>query len=115
MGRPGEAIEAYLKAGQVALGHLGRLYALTGRRAEARELLTVSTRRPLEETGHNGVAIAVIHTGLGEPAKAMEWLEKTHRDGVRLPFSLRVAPQWDSLRTSREFDAFLKRNDVAGT
>ena len=114
LGRTDEAIEAYQKAGQVAFGHLGRAYALAGRRSAARELLTTLTRRPVEEIGHNGVSIAYIYTGLGEPAKAMEWLEKAHRAGVRLPFSLRVAPQWAPLRTSRTFGEFLKKTRVAG-
>jgi DNA-binding winged helix-turn-helix (wHTH) protein/tetratricopeptide (TPR) repeat protein len=115
MGRHDEAIAAYLKAGQVALGHLGRAYAVTGRRAEAESVLTALTRRPVDETGHNGVAIAFILTGLGDHAQAIAWLEKTHRDGVRLPFSLRVAPQWKALRDSRSFDSFLKKNEVAGS
>jgi hypothetical protein len=60
------------------------------------------------------VAIAYVYTGLGETAKAIEWLEKAHREGVRLPFTLRVTPQWEQLRASGEFDDFLKRNRVAG-
>ena len=103
-----------MKAGHKAWGLLGRVDALMGRRSAAHELLTALTRRLVDETGHNGVAIAYIYTGLGEPAKAMEWLEKAHQDGVRLPFSLRVAPQWDALRTGRAFDEFLKKNHVAG-
>jgi DNA-binding winged helix-turn-helix (wHTH) protein/tetratricopeptide (TPR) repeat protein len=114
LGRRDDAIEAYLKAGQVAFGHLGRAYALAGRRDAAREILSALTRRPIDELGHNGVSVAYIYTGLGEPEKALEWLEKAHRDGVRLPFSLRVAPQWEPLRTSRGFDAFLKKTRVAG-
>jgi tetratricopeptide (TPR) repeat protein len=115
MGNLDGAIDAYLKAGQVALGHLGRAYALVGRRDAARSLLAVLEQRPVEDLGHNGVSVAYIYTGLGEPEKAMEWLAKAHREGVRLPFSLRVAPQWDSLRASRGFDDFLKTNRVAGT
>ena len=90
MGKREEAIEAYLKAGNVASGQLGRVYALMGRRSAAREILATLTRRSGEGLGHNGVAIAYVYTGLGEPEKAMEWLEKAHRDGVRLPFTLRV-------------------------
>jgi serine/threonine-protein kinase len=114
MGKREEAIEAYLKAGNVASGHLGRVYALMGRRSAAHEILASLTRRSGEELGHNGVAIAYVYTGLGEPAKAMEWLEKAHREGVRLPFTLRVTPQWEQLRASAAFDDFLKRNRVAG-
>ena len=61
----------------------GAPYALTGRRAEARELLEALMRQPVDGTAHNGVAIAFILTGLGEHEKAMEWLERTQRDGVR--------------------------------
>ena len=114
LGKREEAIEAYLKAGNVAAGHLGRVYALLGRRSAAREILATLTRRSGEELGHNGVAIAYVYTGLGEPEKAMEWLEKAHRDGVRLPFTLRVTPQWEQLRASAAFEDFLKRNRVAG-
>ena len=114
MGKREEAIEAYLKAGNVASGQLGRVYALMGRRSAAREILATLTRRSGEGLGHNGVAIAYVYTGLGEPAKAMESLEKAHRDGVRLPFTLRVTPQWEQLRASAAFEDFLKRNRVAG-
>lgn len=114
MGKREEAIQAYLKAGNVAAGQLGRAYALTGRRSAAREILAALTRRSGEGLGHNGVAIAYVYTGLGETAKAIEWLEKAHREGVRLPFTLRVTPQWEQLRASGEFDDFLKRNRVAG-
>ena len=115
VGRQDEAIAAYLKAGQVALGHLGRAYAVAGRQAEARQLVEALIRQPVDGTNHNGVAIAFILTGLGETAEAMEWLERTRRDGVRLPFSLRIAPQWDALRANRSFTALLKKNDVAGS
>ena len=45
MGKREEAIEAYLKAGNVASGHLGRVYALMGRRSAAHEILATLTRR----------------------------------------------------------------------
>ena len=40
--------------------------------------------------------------------------KEAHRDGVRLPFTLRVTPQWEQLRASAAFEDFLKRNRVAG-
>jgi len=107
-GRMDEAIAAYLKAGQVALGHLGRAYALSGRRAEARELLDALIRQPVDGTGHNGVAIAFILTGLGEHAKATEWLERLRDEGVRLPFSVGVEAQWDRVRASSSFEPLVK-------
>jgi DNA-binding winged helix-turn-helix (wHTH) protein/tetratricopeptide (TPR) repeat protein len=114
IGKRDDAIEAYLKAGRLGLGHLGHLYAVAGRYDEAREILTVLTRQPLEEAGHNGVAIAFVYAGLGETDKAMQWLERAHRAGVRLPFALRVAPQWADFRAKREFREFLKTASVPG-
>jgi sugar/nucleoside kinase (ribokinase family) len=98
----------------LGLGHLGHLYAVAGRYDEAREILTMLTRQPLEEAGLNGVAIASVYAGLGEPDKAMQWLERAHRAGVRLPFALRVAPQWADFRARREFREFLKTASVPG-
>jgi len=109
LGKEEDAIAAYLKAGQVALGHLGRAYVITGRPSEARKLLDSLIKEPFDGTTHNGAAIAFIYTALGEPKKAAEWLEKTQRDGVRLPFSLEVAPQWESLRESPSFDQLKKK------
>ena len=114
MGKEDEAIAAYLKAGQVALGHLGRAYVASGRTAEARKLLDTLIKEPFDGTTHNGAAIAFILTALGEHAKAAEWLEKTQRDGVRLPFSLEVAPEWEPLRESRSFEQLKKKPDGGG-
>ena len=114
MGKEEDAIAAYLKAGQVALGHLGRAYVVTGRPAEARKLLDTLIKEPFDATTHNGAAIAFIYTALGEPAKAAAWLEKTQRDGVRLPFSLEVAPQWQPLRESPSFHQLKKKPVVGG-
>ena len=112
LGRRDEAIVAYLKAGSVALGNLGQAYALAGRRDEARQLLTVLTQHTDGDPGHKGVAIAYIYAGLGETGAAMEWLERARQAGRRLPVTLRVAPQWQPLRASSAFNAFLNRNHV---
>ena len=66
-------------------------------------------KEPFDGTTHNGAAIAFILTALGEHAKAAEWLEKTQRDGVRLPFSLEVAPEWQPLRESGSFNQLKKK------
>ena len=114
LGREEEAVEAYRRAGSVALGHLGRAYALVGNRAAAHEILSILRGRPIEELGHNGLAMAYVYTGLGDSAAAMESLEQANQDGVRLPFSLRLAPQWEQLRASRQFTDFLNTGRVAG-
>lgn len=114
LGRRDEAIVAYLKAGSVALGHLGQAYARAGRPAEARALLATLTQGAGSDPNHKGVAIAYIYAGLGDSAAAMEWLEKARQAGRRLPVSLRVAPQWEPLRASSAFPDLLRKHNVGG-
>ncbi|MBI4484753.1 MAG: winged helix-turn-helix domain-containing protein [Acidobacteria bacterium] len=112
MGKREEAIAAYRQAGRPAFGQLGRLYALMGRRSEARAIINELTQG--EDAARNGVAVAYVQLGLGEPLAALHWLEKAHQAGHQLPFSLRVSPQWAALRASAAFGEFLKKNPVNG-
>ena len=113
MGRHEEALDAYVKAGSPALGHLGRSYALLGRRDEAHQVIN-SIIRQTPDPGRAGVSIAYVHTGLGDAAAAMDWLARAHKAGRRLPFNIRVAPQWEVLRQSAAFDRFVKEHTIAG-
>jgi DNA-binding winged helix-turn-helix (wHTH) protein/tetratricopeptide (TPR) repeat protein len=110
IGQESAAIQAYQWAGRVALGHLGRAYALTGRTDAARDILAALTERP----SGTGLAVAYIHTGLGERAQAFQWLRRTRADGARLPFGLRVAPEWAPLRGERQFRELLRAGDIDG-
>ena len=61
------------------LSDLGYVYAVCGRRADARKII--------EELGHQAARrpvsshyIACIYAGLGEKGLAMEWLEKAYQE-----------------------------------
>ena len=100
-------------AGRYALGDLGRAYALLGRRDDAHKVIATLVRQA-EEPGLAGVPVALVHTGLGDAGSAMEWLARASRDGRRLPFHIRVLPQWDVVRSSPDFDEFQKEYVIAG-
>jgi tetratricopeptide (TPR) repeat protein len=86
----------------------GYLLATMGRDREARDVL-----RTLEQESNGqyvpSTAVALVYAGLGEGARAFEWLEKAHaaRD-VQLVF-LPVDPRWDAYRDDPRFVALLAR------
>ncbi len=90
------------------LGMLGHAYAAAGQTAEARKVLDdlhgLAKKRYVLPYG-----FALIHTGLGENEKALEWLERAYqdRDGW-MPF-LQVEPRLDPLRSDPRFQDLLRR------
>lgn len=117
-GRLDEAIVAAEKAKElsggnaVMLGWLGRVYGLAGRAAEARQLLG-----ELEVRCRSGYvppsAIAMIHRGLGDLEKGLEWWKKgiEEHDQVLLT-SLRTEPSYDDLRSHPAYQALLREMNL---
>ena len=98
-----------LSAGEPgALGALGHAYAISGKRAEAlkalAELKELSKRRYVAPYD-----LALIYTGLGEKAQALEWLEKAYEDHSQRLTWIKVWPQFDSLRREPRFQNLLRR------
>jgi TolB-like protein/DNA-binding winged helix-turn-helix (wHTH) protein/Flp pilus assembly protein TadD len=93
-----------------AIWKLGYAYGVTGRKAEALQVLDrlnqLSKRRyvPAE-------AIACIYVGLGERGMAFEWLEKGYEArSIGLGgIDLKVNPVFDSLRSDPRFADILRR------
>jgi len=113
LGKYPEAITSFEKAiqysgnreGKPALAHA---YALAGRTAEARKLLT-----DIKED-HSGRYIASpmvarVHLGLGEMDQAMEWLEKGFEERSYWMSFLKVDPVWDPLRKDPRFRSLLEK------
>jgi len=95
------------------LGALGQTYALASRPADARRLLEELS----ELTKRRHVAsscFALIHLGLGEKERALEWLENgcQNREGPMV--ALRVHPAYDDLRGEPRFQTLLRRIGLAG-
>lgn len=89
------------------LSMIGHLHGLRGQRAEAEQianqLISLSKERYIPPT-----KIALVFAGMGDHAKAIEWLEKGCADrDVGMTF-LNVNPRWDRLRGEPGFAAIEK-------
>lgn len=96
-----------------AIANCAYTYAVLGRRADAQKLLgelnEVSSERFVPAD-----AMAQVYTGLGEKAKAFEWLEKGYeRHSLGLGgVALKVDPVWDPLRGDPRFAELLRRTNL---
>ncbi len=90
------------------LSELGRAYALSGQKGEARKALD-----QLEEQwkrDHVGAYnIATIYAALGENGQAFAWLDKAYADRSFLFTFLKVDPELDSLRSDPRFQDLVRR------
>jgi TolB-like protein/DNA-binding winged helix-turn-helix (wHTH) protein/Tfp pilus assembly protein PilF len=85
-----------------AIAALARTYAVSGRTAEARNLLD----QLMEQSKKRYVSpfyMAIVYAGLGENDKAMSWVEKAYGDRSNAIIFLKVDPQLDTLRDSPRF------------
>lgn len=109
-----EAIAAHSTARDIsdgnhlAVGGLGYTLAIAGRRDEAiealRELERLSARVYVSP-----YTIALIHTGLGDYDRALEWLWKAYENRDVWLVWLRVNPGFDALHTDARFAELLRR------
>jgi TolB-like protein/Tfp pilus assembly protein PilF len=85
---------------------LGRLYARTGRRREALEIIRTIEADP--NTSGSAFALAVIYSALGDRDRAIAALEKGVQTRSLLPFVF-TDPQLDRLRSDPRFQQMLRR------
>jgi TolB-like protein/Tfp pilus assembly protein PilF len=88
---------------------LGHLYAKIGRKDEARQILQ-RLRDSAKERYVTPYVFAMIHLGLGEKDRAIDFLEKTYedRDGYSIAF-IKVDPFLDPLRGDPRFEALVQK------
>ena len=87
-----------------ALADLGYVYARAGRATDAHKVITELTNRSAREYV-SPYALALVHAGLGENGRALEWLERAGEErSPRLVF-LSVEPAFDGLRGDPRFAA----------
>jgi TolB-like protein/DNA-binding winged helix-turn-helix (wHTH) protein/Flp pilus assembly protein TadD len=93
-----------------AIANCAYTYAVLGRRANAQKLLG-ELNEISSEKFVPADAMAQVYTGLGEKAKAFEWLEKGYeRHSLGLGgVGLKVDPVWDPLRSDLRFADLLRR------
>src|SRR5262249_36504839 len=113
----GQAIDMLSKGRALAgdlpiiLGALGQAYALDGRKAEARSILT-KLEWMARERYVLSRSFALIYCGLGEKERALDWLERGC-ERAELPIAaIGVHPAYDTLRAEPRFKALIKRVGV---
>jgi len=109
-GKFSEALAALDQVRTVPTGALrAQLLAAAGDRVAARKLLAdVENRFPAEAVPRGGLALA--HLALGDKDAAFLWLERgvEERDQT-VTTGLKVAPQWDQIRSDPRYHTLLKR------
>jgi TolB-like protein/predicted Zn-dependent protease len=113
-GKTAEAIEQYEKAAAItddpiALGLLGHLYAMVGRKDEARKIL--GQLRELRTQRYTAAyTLALVALGLGDRNEALDWLEQSYRerDGNYIGY-IRIDPLLTSLQGDPRFEALAEK------
>lgn len=116
MGMHREAIAEFQKGIELSKSSLmtallGHAYAVSGKTAQAREVLA-----DLQRPGQGYVSpytVAAIYAGLGEKDQAFRLLEKAYEEHDIWMVSLKVDPVFSSLRSDRRFKELLDRLNLA--
>ena len=90
------------------LEDLGYVYARAGRSSDARDIIRELTNRSARQYVP-AYPLALVHAGLGENDRALEWLERAGEErSPRLVF-LGVEPAFDDLRDDARFAALRRK------
>src|SRR4029077_19289175 len=113
-GKTSEAIEQYGKAAAItddpiALGLLGHLYAMVGRKDEARKILE-QLRQLRTQRYTAAYTLALVALGLGDRNEALDWLEQGYRDrdGNYIGY-IRIDPLLIPLHGDPRFEALAEK------
>ena len=101
-GRPGLAVAVWV-------GLLGYTYARCGRRAQALAELDRLGAEVRQGRFVSHLALAIIHTGLGDNERALAELDSAYVERAWGMFTLRVEPEFDGLRADPRFGRLLKK------
>jgi TolB-like protein/Tfp pilus assembly protein PilF len=103
-----QSILAFAPHEPALLALLGHLYAVTGRQAAAREI--ISQLQQLSGSQYvPSLYVALIYIGLGEKDEAFAWLDKAYAERCDFLVYLPTDPMADPLRSDPRFLALLGR------
>ncbi|MGA9306933.1 MAG: hypothetical protein WBW31_16125, partial [Candidatus Sulfotelmatobacter sp.] len=103
-----QSILAFAPHEPALLALLGHLYAVTGRQAAAREI--ISQLQQLSGSQYvPSLYVALIYIGLGEKDQAFAWLDKAYAERCDFLVYLPTDPMADPLRSDPRFLALLGR------
>ena len=88
---------------------LGLIYAIQGRRGEAKTILEKLRVQPPSEVSNYEFVMAKLYAGLGERDKAFDLLAKACEKHLARAIWMRVDPDLDPLRSDPRFDQILRR------
>jgi TolB-like protein/Tfp pilus assembly protein PilF len=97
-----------LSGSPLMLALLGHAYAVAGKRAEAQKVLD-DLQQLQEQRYVSPYTVAAIYSGLGDHAKAFEWLDKAVEGRDIWLMNLKVDPVFAKLRSERKFTDTLAR------
>lgn len=92
----------------ITLGFLGRVYAVSGKKQEAQDVLA-ALEAQAKERYVSAYSVALIHAGLGDLDSAFVWLEKAYDERDENLAWLAIDPRLDSLRADLRLDEMTKR------
>jgi len=103
-----------LSGGPLILALLGHAYAVSGKTAEARQVLSelhdLSESQSVESRRYvSPYTVAAIYTGLGEKDQAFKWLEQAYEERDVWLMNLKVDPVFAKLRPDKRFQDLLTR------
>jgi serine/threonine-protein kinase len=90
------------------LGALGHAYAMAAERAKALQLLD-QLKELSQQKYVSSYEMALVHVGLGEKDRALEWLQQAYRERAGHLVYLKVDPNLDPLRDHPSFSNLLQR------
>lgn len=99
---------ALSRGAAMSLANLGNVRARMGQREEARRILQ-QLADTVKERYTPALAFAMVHVGLGENDRALNWLEKAYEERFNRLAYLRREPVWDPLRSDPRFIDLLRR------
>jgi len=89
----------------LALGRLGYIYGLEGNRSKVENILNTLLARA-DEPGRVAPSIALVHLGLGNTKKALNWV-RTAAEQNALVDMIPSMPFYDALRSDPKFTVLI--------
>jgi DNA-binding winged helix-turn-helix (wHTH) protein/TolB-like protein len=97
-----------LSGSPLMLALLGHAYAVSGKSAEAKQVLD-DLQQLQDQRYVSPYTVAAIHTGLGDQEQAFKWLETAVEERDIWLMNLKVDPVFAKLRSHRQFTDILAR------
>ncbi|HEX9902079.1 MAG TPA: protein kinase [Acidobacteriota bacterium] len=99
---------SHWKDGSLPLGALGHAYGIAGKKKEAQEILE-KLQEKSKRTYVPAYDIAAVYVGLGENARAFEWLSKALEERSGFLIYIKCDRRFDGLRSDPRYEVLLKR------